>query len=240
MSVIVQKYGGTSVGDAERIRRVAERVVKAKADGHEVLVVVSAMGQSTDDLLAMALAAAVGAEYCEIFTDVQGVFTADPRLEPSARKLHAVSYEEMLELAAAGAKVLQLRSVEYARNTGVMLHVRSSFSGEDGTWVREEDERMEQALISGVAHDAEEVKVTIQAVPDRPGVASTIFRSLANEAINIDMIVQNVSHAGLTDVSFTAPKSDLPRVSTVMNRVVKEIGATGYEIDEGIAKVSLV
>src|SRR5947208_2940412 len=310
MSVIVQKYGGTSVGDAERIRRVAERVVKAKTDGHEVLVVVSAMGQSTDDLLAMAqdltpepnrreldllltageriamsllsiainelgvpsvsytgsqagiitdtahgrakiidvrpgrvlealeagnvvivagfqgvstasndvttlgrggsdttavaLAAAVGAEFCEIFTDVPGVFTADPRIEPSARKLHAVSYEEMLELAASGAKVLQLRSVEYARRNGVLLQVRSSFSGEDGTWVREEDERMEQALISGVAHDAEEVKVTIEAVPDRPGVASTIFRSVADEAINIDMIVQNVSHAGLTDVSFTA------------------------------------
>ena len=345
MAVIVQKYGGTSVADTERIQSVADRVRLAKEAGYDVVAVVSAMGRSTDELLAMAheltrvphereldllltageriamsllaialnamgvpavsytgsqagiitdtqhgkakiidvrpgrvmesldagrvvivagfqgvsstadvttlgrggsdttavaLAAAVGAEFCEIFTDVPGVFTADPRIEPSARKLHAVSYEEMLELAASGAKVLQLRSVEYARRNAVLLHVRSSFSGEDGTWVREEDERMEQALISGVAYDAEEVKVTIQAVPDRPGVASTIFRSLANEVINIDMIVQNVSHAGLTGVSFTAPKSDLPRVSTVMDRVVKEIGAAGYEIDEGIAKVSLV
>src|SRR5438067_10752801 len=240
MSVIVQKYGGTSVGDAERIRRVAERVVKAKADGHEVLVVVSAMGQSTDDLLAMALAAAVGAEYCEIFTDVQGVFTADPRLEPSARKLHAVSYEEMLELSAAGAKVLQLRSVEYARNTGVMLHVRSSFTDEDGTWVREEDERMEQALISGVVHDDDEAKITIQGVPDRPGVAARIFRAVADERINIDMIVQNVSHDGLTDVSFTAPKPDLARIRAVVQPIVEEIEARGYSVDDGIAKISLV
>jgi aspartate kinase len=345
MSVIVQKYGGTSVADAERIRRVAERVVKAKTDGHGVLVVVSAMGESTDDLMAMAheltaipnpreldllltageriamsllsiainamgvasvsytgsqagiitdtahgrakiidirpgrvlealeagnvvivagfqgvstaadvttlgrggsdttavaLAAAVGAEFCEIFTDVPGVFTADPRLEPSARKLHAVSYEEMLELSASGAKVLQLRSVEYARNTGVMLHVRSSFTDEDGTWVREEDERMEQALISGVAHDDDEAKVTIQAVPDRPGVAARIFRAVADEGINIDMIVQNVSHQGLTDVSFTVPKPDLARVRAVMEPIVGEIEAGGYSIDDGIAKISLV
>jgi aspartate kinase len=345
MSVIVQKYGGTSVGDAERIRRVGERVVKAKADGHGVLVVVSAMGESTDDLMAMAheltpmpnpreldllltageriamsllsiainamgvpsvsytgsqagiitdtahgrakiidvrpgrvlealeagnvvivagfqgvstaadvttlgrggsdttavaLAAAVGAEFCEIFTDVPGVFTADPRIEPSARKLHAVSYEEMLELAASGAKVLQLRSVEYARNTGVMLHVRSSFTDGDGTWVREEDVRMEQALISGVAHDDDEAKVTIQSVPDQPGVAARIFRAVADEGINIDMIVQNVSHDGLTDVSFTAPKPDLPRIRAAMEPIVADIRAAGYSIDDGIAKISLV
>src|SRR5438309_6928607 len=344
-SVIVQKYGGTSVADAERIRHVAERVVKARADGHDVVVVVSAMGRTTDELLAMAqdltsipnpreldllltageriamsllsiainamgvpsvsytgsqagiitdtahgrakiidvrpgrvlealeagnvvivagfqgvstgadvttlgrggsdttavaLAAAVGAEFCEIFTDVSGVFTADPRIEPSARKLHAVSYEEMLELSASGAKVLQLRSVEYARSTGVMLHVRSSFTDEDGTWVREEDERMEQALISGVAHDDGEAKVTIQGVPDRPGVAARIFRAVADEAINIDMIVQNVSHDGTTDVSFTAPKPDLPRIRAVMEPIVQEIQAGGYSIDDGVAKISLV
>jgi aspartate kinase len=345
MSVIVQKYGGTSVADAERIRRVAERVVKARTDGHDVLVVVSAMGRTTDELLAMAqdlttapnpreldllltageriamsllsiainalgvpsvsytgsqagiitdtahgrakiidvrpgrvlealeagnvvivagfqgvstgadvttlgrggsdttavaLAAAVGAEFCEIYTDVPGVFTADPRIEPSARKLHAVSYEEMLELSASGAKVLQLRSVEYARSTGVMLHVRSSFSDEDGTWVREEDERMEQALISGVAHDDGEAKVTIQGVPDRPGVAARIFRAVADERVNIDMIVQNVSHDGLTDVSFTAPKPDLARLQAVVQPIVEEIEARGYSVDDGIAKISLV
>jgi aspartate kinase len=347
MAVIVQKYGGTSVADAERIRNVARRVVDAREQGYGVLVVVSAMGSTTDELLTMAqgitpvpnareldllltageriamsllaiainatgvravsytgsqagiitdtahgrakiidvrpgrvrealdgnsvvivagfqgvstaydvttlgrggsdttavaLAAAVDAEFCEIYTDVPGVFTADPRIEPTARKLHAVSYEEMLELAASGAKVLQLRSVEYARRNGVMLHVRSAFSDEPGTWVREEDERMEQALISGVAHDDAEAKVTLQGVPDRPGVAATIFRAVADEGVNIDMIVQgaNVSGAETTDVSFTAPKADLSRVRAVMERLVKEIGASGYFLDDGIAKISLV
>jgi len=343
--VIVQKYGGTSVGDAARIHAVADRVVRAREQGYDVVVVVSAMGDTTDDLMnmahdlspipnpreldmlltageriamsllaiainelghraasytgsqagiitdsrhgnakiidvrpgrileaveqgnivivagfqgvsatadvttlgrggsdttAVALADALGAEFCEIYTDVPGVFTADPRVEPSARMLHAVSFEEMLELAASGAKVLQSRSVEYARRSGVLLHVRSSFSDEDGTWVTEEDERMEQALISGVASDATEAKVTLQDVPDRPGVAATIFRAVADEGVNIDMIVQNVSHQGRTDVSFTAPKADLARLRTVMDRVSEEIGANGFQMDDGVAKVSLV
>ena len=345
MPVIVQKYGGTSVGDAGRIRAVAERVARAREGGYDVVVVVSAMGDSTDDLMrmahdiapipnpreldmlltageriamsllaiainerghraasytgsqagiitdtrhgnakiidvrpgrilqaveqgnivivagfqgvsatadvttlgrggsdttAVALAAALGAEFCEIYTDVPGVFTADPRVEPGARKLHAVSFEEMLELAASGAKVLQSRAVEYARRNNVLLHVRSSFSGEDGTWVTEEDERMEQALISGVTSDDGEAKVTLVDVPDRPGVAATIFRAVADEGVNIDMIVQNVSHHGRTDVSFTAPKVDLPRLKAVMDRVTQEVGSVGFEMDDGVAKVSLV
>ena len=345
MSVIVQKYGGTSVADAERIRAVSERVLAAKKDGHGVVVVVSAMGQSTDDLMAMAhdltpipnpreldllltageriamsllaialnaagtpavsytgsqagiitdtrhgkakiidvrpgrinealergavvivagfqgisttydvttlgrggsdttavaLAAALGAELCEIFTDVAGVFTADPRIVPEARKLHAVSYEEMLEMAAAGARVLQLRAVEYARNAGVLLHVRTSFGEDEGTWIREADERMEQAIISGVVHDTSEAKITLQSVPDRPGIAAAVFRAVAEEAINVDTIVQNVSKDGSTDISFTVPKSDVPHSKQVMQAVIEEIGAAGYTTDEGIAKVSLV
>jgi aspartate kinase len=345
MSVIVQKYGGTSVADVGRIRAVADRVAVAKERGQDVVVVVSAMGQSTDELMAMAhalspapnpreldllltageriamsllaitlnerglpaasytgsqagiitdtshgeakiidirpgriqeslgrgnivivagfqgmstaydvttlgrggsdttavaLAAALLSEVCEIYTDVPGVFTADPRVVPGSRKLHAVSYEEMLELAASGAKVLQARSVEYARRYGVRVHVRSSFSDEDGTWITEEDERMEQAIISGVAADDSEAKVTLENVPDRPGVAATIFRALAEEGVNVDMIVQNVSHEGHTDLSFTAPRQELPRVKATMDRVVEEIGAARFTMDDGIAKVSLV
>jgi aspartate kinase len=345
VQVIVQKYGGTSVATTERIRAVAQRILRAREGGHGVVAVVSAMGHTTDDLLrmaqgltpvpnareldllltageriamsllaiainslgfpaasytgsqagiitdtrhgrakiidirpgrirealdagnvvivagfqgvstaydvttlgrggsdttAVALAAALGAEFCEIFTDVAGVFTADPRVEPSARKLHAVSYEEMLELAASGAQVLQTRSVEYARNNDVKVHVRSSFSDEDGTWVTEADERMEQAIVSGVAHDANEAKVTVLDVPDRPGVAAAIFQALADEAASVDMIVQNVGHDGRTDVSFTMPKDDLPRIRPVIERVVKEVEADSFTTDDGIAKVSLV
>ncbi len=346
MAVIVQKYGGTSVADVDRIRAVAERVLRARERGQDVVVVVSAMGDTTDELLAMArdltaapepreldmlltageriamsllaialnargcraasytgsqagiitdtqhgkakivdirpgrireslaagnvvivagfqgvstsqdvttlgrggsdttgvaLAAALGADACEIYTDVTGVFTADPRVEPRARKLDRLSYEEMLELAACGAKVLQLRSVEYARRNGVRIHVRSSFTDEPGTWIEERDEEeMEQALVSGVALDTDEAKVTVEEVPDRPGVAAAIFKAVAEEAINVDMIVQNVSHRGRTDVSFTVPREDLPRLAGVMERVVKEIGAARYTTDDGIAKVSLV
>jgi aspartate kinase len=146
----------------------------------------------------------------------------------------------MLELAASGAKVLQARSVEYARRYGVRIHVRSSFSDEDGTWITEEDERMEQAIISGVAADDSEAKVTLEDVPDRPGVAATIFRALADQGVNVDMIVQNVSHEGSTDLSFTAPRQDLPRVKATLDRVVEEIGAARFTMDDGIAKVSLV
>lgn len=316
MAIIVQKYGGTSVADAARISTVADRVVAARGAGDDVVVVVSAMGDTTDDLLALAgqitespepreldmlltageriamsllsiainargiraasytgsqagiitdtqhgkariveirpqriresldagnvvivagfqglstsydittlgrggsdttavaMAAALGAEVCEIWTDVDGVYTADPRLEPRARRIDRISSEEMLELAAAGAKVLQTRSVEYARRTGVPLHVRSSFTGGPGTWVVEDD-AMEQALIRGVALDAGEAKVTLDDVPDRPGVAARVFRAVADAGISVDMIVQNVSRDGATDLSFTVARDDLARL----------------------------
>jgi aspartate kinase len=346
VSIIVQKYGGTSVADAERVRAVAERVLRAREAGHEVVVVVSAMGQTTDELLALAngitsapepreldmlltageriamsvlaialnargcraasytgsqagiitdtqhgrakiveirpariresleagnvvivagfqglsttydittlgrggsdttavaLAAALSAEACEIYTDVPGVFTADPRIVPDARRIDRISYEGMLELAASGAKVLQLRSVEYARRNNVRLHVRSSFTDEEGTWVVEEDEPgMEQALISGVALDAEEAKVTLEEVPDRPGIAASIFKAVAADGINVDMIVQNVSHEGKTDVSFTIPREDLARLERLLSGVVKDVGAFRFSTDGDIAKISLV
>ena len=346
MSIIVQKYGGTSVADAERVRAVAGRVLRAREAGHDVVVVVSAMGQTTDELLALAnritstpepreldmlltageriamsvlaialnargcpaasytgsqagiitdtqhgrakiveirpariresleagnvvivagfqglsttydittlgrggsdttavaLAAALSAEACEIYTDVPGVFTADPRIVPDARRIDRISYEGMLELAASGAKVLQLRSVEYARRNNVQLHVRSSFTDEQGTWVVEEDESaMEQALISGVALDVEEAKVTLEEVPDRPGIAASIFKAVAADGINVDMIVQNVSHEGKTDVSFTVPREDLARLERLLSGVVKDVGAFRFSTDGDIAKISLV
>ncbi len=347
MGLIVQKYGGTSVGSTERIRSVADRVAATSRAGNEVVVVVSAMGDTTDDLMAMAhevtplpnpreldmlltageriamsllaiainanglaassftgsqagivtdtahgnakiidirpsrirgaldeghvvivagfqgisqrpvldittlgrggsdttavaLAAALGAEACEIYTDVEGVFTADPRVVPGARKLHAVTYEEMLELAASGAQVLQLRSVEYARRHGVKVHVRSSFTEAPGTWIIEEDARMEQALISGVAADASEAKLTILGVPDRPGVAARIFSAVADEGASVDMIVQNSGHDGLADLSFLVPRADLAHLRPVMDRLAAEVGARELSTDEGIAKVSLV
>ncbi|MFL6298395.1 MAG: aspartate kinase, partial [Actinomycetes bacterium] len=330
MALVVQKYGGTSVGDASRIRRVAERVVASRHAGNDVVVVVSAMGDTTDDLIALArrvspdpppremdmlltagerismsllamaiadlgvtaksftgsqagiitdtlhgkarildvragrisdalaegnvvivagfqgvstsrdvttlgrggsdttavaLAAALAAGVCEIYTDVDGVYTADPRVVPEARKLHMVSYEEMLELSACGAKVLMLRCVEYARRTGMVLHVRSSFTDAPGTWVREEDRRMEKAIVSGVPHDTSEAKVTLVRVPDKPGIAARVMRGIAEHGVNVDMIVQNVSHGGTTDISFTVPKADLAGAMNVLRGLQEEVGA---------------
>lgn len=345
MAIVVQKYGGTSVGDDEKIRKVAARVVATAQQGNQVVVVVSAMGHTTDELMtlakgisavppareldmllsagerismallsmaiielgydaisftgsqagivtdtthgrakivdvradrivealragkvvivagfqgvstarevttlgpgssdmtAVALAGALGAEVCEIYTDVDGVYTADPRIVPNARKLHALSYEEMLEMSASGAKVLQLRSVEYARNYGVTMHVRSSFSDEQGTFVVEEDERMEKALISGVAHDSTEAMVRIRRVPDRPGIAKAIFGGLADESVNVDMIVQNMSEDGRTDVSFTLARDDLRRARPVIEKIAADISAEGFLSDDQIGKVSLI
>jgi aspartate kinase len=342
---VVQKYGGTSVADPERIKRVAERVVATAEAGHPVCVVVSAMGETTDTLLelaravstrphpreqdmlltagerisiallsmaiielgadaisftgsqagivtdtthgkarivalrmqrvhdalergkiaivagfqgvstsadvttlgrggsdttAVALAAGLGADACEIYTDVDGVFTADPRIVPEARKLDAISYEEMLELAASGAKVLALRSVEYARNHAVPIHVRSSFSDADGTRIVKEEDVLEQAIISGIASDAGEAKVTILGVADRPGIAGRVFRPLADGGIHIDMIVQNVSAAGHTDISFTLPEADLPLAEPVLEVLAREVGAQGYTCDPDVGKVSIV
>jgi aspartate kinase len=164
---------------------------------------VTTLGRGGSDTTAVALASALGAEACEIYTDVAGVFTADPRVVTRAHRLERLSYEEMLDMAATGSRVLALRSVEFARNYRVPVHVRSSFTWEPGTWVVEEEESMEQAIISGVTHDTSEAKITLAHVPDRPGVAAQVFRALADEAINVDMIVQNVSTAGHTDISFT-------------------------------------
>jgi aspartate kinase len=344
VSLIVQKYGGTSVDGPDRIRAVAEHVVRTRKAGHDVVVVVSAMGKSTDDLIhlasqlsedpparemdmlvtagerismsllciaiaelghtatsftgsqagivtdtahgkakileikadrlrealsagqiavvagfqgvstdrnittlgrggsdttAVALAAALGAGCCEIYTDVNGVYSADPRVVPDARKLPEVSYEEMLEMAATGGRVLALRSVEFARNHGVTLHVRSAFTWQPGTWVREE-EALEKAIISAITHDTSEAKVTVVGVPDRPGIAARLFRALADAAVNVDMIEQNVSIHGLADISFTIPKADLLVATRVTEEVAAELGAGSVSHDADIARISLV
>lgn len=345
MALIVQKYGGTSVGDPDRIKAVADHIARTARAGNQVIVAVSAMGKTTDDLIrlanevasepqgreldmlltagerisialvsmavnalgvpaqsftgsqagivtdtehgnakiveikgdrirealdagnvavvagfqgvstakeivtlgrgasdltAVAMAARFGADACEIYTDVEGVYTADPRIVPNARKQARITIEEMLEMAATGGRVLALRSVEYARNHGVKIHVRSSFTWAPGTWVEEENPDMEQAIISSVTHDTSEAKLTIEQVPDQPGVAGKVFRALADEAVNVDMIVQNVSTAGHTDISFTIPRLDIGRAAPVMDKIVAEIGASGYQTDGGIARVSLV
>jgi aspartate kinase len=193
----------------------------------------------------VALAAALGAEVCEIFTDVDGIYSADPRLVPSARHIRRISYEEMLEMAACGAKVLHLRCVEYARRYGIPVHVRSSFNHREGTWVSNEPEGvddMEQAIISGVAHDRGEAKITIVGVPDKPGEAAAIFRAIADAEINIDMIVQNVSAAttGRTDISFTLPKTDGHIAMAAMNRVQDSVGFESLQYDDQIGKISLI
>jgi aspartate kinase len=349
VALIVQKFGGTSVADPERIRAVADHVAYTQKHGNQVVVVVSAMGKTTDNLLslahqvsnvhpgremdmllttgerismsllcmalagvgvdavsftgsqvgiitdtvhtkakileiqgdrvrealnagkvavvagfqgvstdheittlgrggsdttAVALAAALNADVCEIYTDVTGVFSADPRIVPQARKLSRLNFEEMLEMAGAGSKVLALRSVEFARNHNVPLHVRSSFTWEHGTMVTgdptEGDSSMEEPIISGVVHDASESKVTVAGVPDRPGVSAALFEPLANANVNVDMIVQNTSKAGFTDISFTVPKADMKVAEEIVSRVAKEIKAEGVSHEADIAKISLV
>jgi len=346
VSLLVQKFGGTSVADPDRIKAVADRIVRSRREGNDVVVVVSAMGKTTDDLerlahevssdpsaremdmlltsgerisiallcmaiidqgeaaqsftgsqagivtdtahrkakileiradriqeaiaagnvcvvagfqgmsternittlgrggsdtTAVALAAALDADVCEIYTDVSGIYTADPRIVPDARRLDRVSYDEMLEMAATGGRVLALRSVEFARNYNVPVHVRSSFSYEPGTWVTDSEEStMEDPIISGVTHDVSEAKVTIFRVPDRPGVAAKLFRPLADANLVVDMIEQNVSTDGSTDISFTVPKSDLTRTMEVVEKVVAAIEAGGATADENIGRVSVV
>ncbi len=345
MSLLVQKFGGTSVGDADRIRAVADHIARSRRAGDDVLAVVSAMGKTTDDLIrlatevsatptprefdmlvssgerismsllcmaladlgvpaasftgsqagiltdtdhtrarileikpdrlrqaldegkvpvvagfqgvstdrdvttlgrggsdttAVALAAVLDADACEIYTDVTGVFSADPRVVPSARRLSRVSFEEMLEVAATGGRVLQLRSVEFARNHHVPLHVRSSFTWEPGTWVVEEEEGMEQAVVTAVTHDESEAKVTVTGVPDRPGLAARLFRALADRSVNVDMIVQNTSVIDTTDISFSVPMLDLSAAVAVCEELRDELGATGVLSDDTVARVSLV
>ena len=228
----------------------ADRVREALAAGRTVIVAgfqgmtsdghITTLGRGGSDTTAVAVAAGIGADVCEIYTDVEGVFTADPRIVPDARKIDRISYEEMLELAASGAGVLNLRSVEFARNHGVVIHCRSSFTDAPGTIVKEADDSMEQAIISGVTLDTSEAKVTIRDVPDRPGVAAIVFTRMAEANVNVDMIIQNVSEAGMTDISFTVPKTDLVRTRRAADAVVAELGARTWSVDESIAKVSLV
>jgi len=203
---------------------------------------VTTLGRGGSDTTAVALAAALGAEACDIFTDVRGVFTADPRIVPGALKLDTISYEEMLEMAASGARVMMARSIEIARSYGVRLRVRSTFEPDDsGTWIGEEgDLVLEKAIVSGVTHDTSEAKVSIIGVPDRPGIAARVFRELARAGVNIDMIVQNVSQNGEATISFTLPKTDVPTADPILERVCDEIGASRIERDAEIAKVSLI
>jgi aspartate kinase len=344
MALVVQKFGGTSVADAERIKNVARRVVDTYRAGNDVVVVVSAMGKATDELIglatqisdkphpremdmlltagerismalvamaiedhdvpavsftgsqagilttsrhgqaeildirafrvreslddgkvvivagfqgvspdskdvttlgrggsdatAVALAASLEADLCEIYTDVDGVFTADPRVVPTARKLDELTFEEMLELANSGAGVLMARSVEFGIRYNIPIHVRSSFHDGDGTWVKEET--MEEPIIRGITHDDTEAKLTIHGVPDRPGIAAAVFEPLAGTGVNVDMIVQNISSEGKTDISFTVPVTDAPTAIEVAKGVAAEIGASGVDLDSDISKISVV
>jgi aspartate kinase len=345
MSLIVQKFGGSSVGSIELIKRVAARVAKTRAEGHDVVVVVSAMKGETDrliqlarevgahpddreldmlvssgervtiallamalqeqgcparsltgrqvgivtdsshtkariekiagdrlrdtlaegrvpvvagfqgidqksdvttlgrggsDLTAVALTSALGADRCEIYTDVDGVYTADPSIVPSARRLDRVSYEEMLEMASLGAKVLQTRSVEYAMTYRVPVVVRSTFTDGPGTWVTEERAEMEKVTVAGVTCERNQSKLTVTGVPDRPGVAAALFGAVAGAEIVVDMIIQNVSQEGTTDISFTVPRDDSRKALGIVQKVAKEIGARDVQLADGIAKVSIV
>jgi aspartate kinase len=199
---------------------------------------ITTLGRGGSDATAVALAAALGADSVEIYTDVDGVFTADPRMVPEAMKLEEIPFDEMLELSAGGAGVLMSRAVEFGRRFDVPIHVRSSFHDGEGTWVRESP--MEQAIVSGIAHDRSEAKVTVNRVPDRPGVAAALFGSLAAAGVNIDMIVQNVSHDGSTDISFTVPRANLVDAERIAKQVAGEIDAESVDVDAEIAKVSLV
>jgi aspartate kinase len=344
--LVVQKFGGTSVADPERIREVADHVARTRRRGDDVVLVVSAMGKETDELLrlagevsrvrpgremdmlvtagerkatalvcmalhdigipadsftgsqagfitdgnhtnakivelrpdrlrqalaegrtpvvggaqgvsaddhdvtflgrggsdttAVALAHALQADSCELYTDVSGVFNADPRLVTGARRLASVSFDEMLEMTANGCPKPAMRCVEFARTWGVRLHVRSAFTWEPGTWVQEEDPSMEQAIVSAVVHDTSEAKVTVSGVPDQPGIAARLFRLLADRDVNVDMIVQNVSDHGVTDISFTVPREDLETGEAITRDLAGEIGATAVSTDADIARVSLV
>jgi aspartate kinase len=345
MALVVQKYGGTSVGTIERIQNVARRVAKTYDDGNDVVVIVSAMAGETNKLVALAngvcefpsereydvmvatgeqvtigllamalismgykaksycgfqipiitdsafskariekiddtkiredlkngtilvvagfqgidregnlttlgrggsdtsavaVAAALKADVCEIFTDVDGVYTTDPRIVPEASKLEKISYDEMLELASLGSKVLQIRSVEFAKKYDVVVHVRSSFNDNPGTLVMKEDAEMETVLVSGISYNKDEAKISVFRVPDKPGIAARLFTPLSHANITVDMIIQNVSHEGYTDLTFTVPKADFKKALKIVQETAQEIGASGVASDESIAKVSIV
>ena len=234
-----------------RIVEVRPDRVRASLDAGRVPVIGGSQGVSTDndvtflgrggsDTTAVALANALGADACELYTDVTGVFTTDPRVVPTARRMHSISFDELLEMTATGCPKPSMRSVEYARTHGVRLHVRSAFTWQEGTWVDEEETDMEQAIVSAVTHDTTEAKMTIAGVPDQPGVAATVFRAMADLDVNVDMIVQNVSDHGVTDISFTVPHNDLARSVELSERLAAEIGATGVSSDDSIARVSVI
>ena len=239
----------SSHGSAKILDIQGTRVRDSLAQGRVVIVAgfqgvdpeskeITTLGRGGSDATAVALAAALGADSVEIYTDVDGVFTADPRMVPDAMKLEEIPFDEMLELSAGGAGVLMSRAVEFGRRYEVPIHVRSSFHDGEGTWVRESP--MEQAIVSGIAHDRSEAKVTVNRVPDRPGVAAALFGSLAAAGVNIDMIVQNVSHDGSTDISFTVPRANLVDAERIAKQVAGEIDAESVDVDAEIAKVSLV
>jgi aspartate kinase len=240
-----------SVFGRARIKSIdAEHMLEVVKDGAVAVVAgfqgvdndsnITTLGRGGGDTSAVAVAAAVKADVCEIYTDVNGVYTTDPRICPKARKLARISFDEMLELASLGAKVLQIRSVEFAKRYGVPVHVRSSFSDEPGTWVVEEDSSMEDVLVTGVAHDLNEAKITLLRVPDRPGLAAKILTPIANAHIVVDMIIQNASEEGYTDLTFTVPLADHQKALAMVKEVAAEIGARGVTSDTSVAKVSVV
>ncbi len=234
-----------------RIKNInADRLLSALRDGHIVVVAgfqgvdaednITTLGRGGSDTTAVALAAATRADVCEIYTDVDGVYSADPRICPHAKKLSRISHDEMLELASLGAKVLQIRSVEFAKRYQVPVHVRSSFSLDEGTWLVHEEPNMEDVIVSGVTSDLDQVKITVQHVPDRPGLAAKLFGPIAAENIVVDMIIQNASAEGYTDLTFTVPKGDAQKALAKVGAAAPELGAKGVVSDTGVAKVSIV
>ncbi|PYM79336.1 MAG: aspartate kinase, partial [Candidatus Rokuibacteriota bacterium] len=234
-----------------RIMRIGGERVRAALEAGEIAIVagfqgvsgdneITTLGRGGSDLTGVALAAALPADVCEIFTDVDGVYTADPNVVPDARKLPRISYDEMLEMASLGAKVLQARSVEFAKRYGVPVHVRSTFKPDPGTLVTREDSGMEEAVVTSVTHDRNQAKVSILRVPDRPGVAAQVFGAVADQNIVVDMIVQNISRDGFTDMSFTLPRGDRTRAVAALEEVARRVGAEGVQFNDRVAKISIV
>ncbi len=234
-----------------RIKKIGIRRINKELEKGRVVVVagfqgitenrnITTLGRGGSDTTAVALATALNADFCEIYTDVKGVYTADPRIVPNAKKIPVISYEEMMEMASLGSKVMQIRSVEFAAKYGVKIHVRSTFSEEEGTWIQEENEEMEKVVVRGISHNLKESKITVVNVPDKPGIAAKLFKALGDANIVVDMIVQNVSHKGHTDISFTVEKTDADEAEEIAKKVAKEIGASTVERNDKIAKVSVV
>ncbi len=240
-----------SVYTKARIKRIDTHRIKKELEKGKVVVVagfqgiddygnITTLGRGGSDTTAVALAAALNADVCEIYTDVSGVYTADPRIVENAKKIPVISYEEMMEMASLGAKVMQIRSVEFAAKYGVKIHVKSSFLDEDGTWIVEENEDMEDVVVRGISHDLKESRITVVRVPDKPGIAAKLFKALGDNNIVVDMIVQNVSHKGHTDISFTVNKVDADMAEEIARKVAAEIGAEDVERNDKIAKISVV